>query len=120
MSSWHTYQLSYALGLSGLVSFYGVTMIGVWLLGDRFGYDTSYRIVIIAVVLLTLPFALIGGYLVARRQKKAEKAQELEAQSAEKNEAVADAPQKLTTPTGNYDELTTSTEEAVQFLKSSN
>jgi type VI secretion system protein ImpL len=104
-----------------MFGFYGVVTVGVWLLGDKFGYDMSYRIVIIAIVLLTLPFALIGGYVASRRQKKAEEAaqKEAEVQAAEAGEAGA-APQKLGSPTGKYDELTTSTEEVVQFLKNSN
>jgi type VI secretion system protein ImpL len=117
--SWQTDQLKYSLGLTGLVSFYGIVMLGVWFLGDRFSYDMSYRIVTIAIVLLTLPFALVGAYLVSRRGKKQAQAQEAAGQDAEAGAADA-TPQKLTTPAGNYDELTTSAEEVVQFLKNSN
>ena len=108
-----------------MFSFYGVTLVGIWLLGDRFGdSNMTYRIVIIAVVLLTLPFALVGGYFVSRRSKKAAKAEELAAQEAQaaagQTGTEAAAPAKLAAPTGNYNELTTSAEEAVQFLKGSN
>ena len=39
---------------------YGLIAAGVWIAGDKLG-DTSmtYRIVLIAIVLLTLPFALV-------------------------------------------------------------
>lgn len=124
--SWHGDQLKYAFGLTGMFSFYGVTLVGIWLLGDRFGDSSmTYRIVIIIIVILTLPVALVGGYLVSRRSKKAAKAAEEaakaaeEAKSAGQTDAVA-APAKLAAPSGNYGELTTSAEEAVQFLKTSN
>lgn len=114
--SWQIDQLKYTLGLSGLVSFYGIVGVGVWLLGDRFGAGNTEKIVIIAIVLLTLPFALIIGYFATRKRKK-EEAQEAETQASQE---VSEAqPQKLSTPSGN-DDLTKSAEEAVQFLKSSN
>ena len=124
--AWHGDQLKYAFGLTGMFSFYGVVLVGVWLLGDQFGdSNMTYRIVIIAVVLLTLPFALVGGYFASRRGKKAAKAEELATQEAQTaagqaGAEAAAAPAKLAAPTGNYSELTTSAEEAVQFLKSSN
>ncbi len=107
-----------------MFSFYGVTLLGVYLLGDRFGGSFyTYRIVIIGIVLLTLPFALVGSYFVSRRNKKAAKAEEEAAAAAAAGGAEqveATAPAKLKAPTGKYDELTTSAEEVVQFLKSSN
>lgn len=103
---------------------YGAISVGVWLLGDRFGdSNMTYRIVIIAIVLLTLPFALVGMYLVSRRSKKEAKAQELAAQEAAaagQAGTEAAAPAKLSAPSGNYGELTISAEEAVQYLKGSN
>ena len=123
--SWHVDQLKYAFGLTGMFGMYGVIAVGVWLLGDKYGYDMAYRIVIIAVVLLTLPFALVGAYLVSRRNKKEAKAQELAAQEAQAagqagtESSGAPAPAKLSAPSGKYDELTTSAEEAVQYLKGS-
>lgn len=120
--SWHADQLKYALGLGGLFSFYGAVTVGVWLVGDKFGADNTYKIVVIAVVLLTLPFALVGGFVVSRRNRKKEEAQKLEADAAQQAEAGAATAtaQKLSKPSGKYDELTTAAEEVVQFLKSSN
>lgn len=120
MSSWHTSNLSYAFGLTGMFSFYGVVAVGVWLLGDKFGYDTSYRIVIVAIVLLTLPFALIGGYVSARRAKKRQAAEAAAAELEAAGQAEPAAQQNLTTPTGNFEDINQTAEEAVQFLKSSN
>lgn len=121
MSSWHTSQLSYAFGLTGMLSFYGIVSVGVWILGDKFGYDTSYRIVIVAIVLLTLPFALIGGYVSARRAKKREAAEAAAAEAEAAGEAVeAPAQQNLKGAVPVNEDISQSTEEAVQFLKSSN
>ena len=50
MSSWHGQQLKYAFGISGFMTFYGIVGLIVWLIGDRFGYDYTYRIVVIALV----------------------------------------------------------------------
>ncbi|MCU0237842.1 MAG: phage portal protein, partial [Pyrinomonadaceae bacterium] len=108
-------ELKYALGIGGLVSFYGIVSIGVWLLGDKFGAGNTEKIVIIALVLITLPFVLLISFFVSRRRKKAEAQEQLQV-----NEEVSEAqPNKLSTPLGN-DDLTKSAEEAVQFLKNSN
>ncbi len=110
---WQLEQLKYAVGLGGMVSFYGVVTLGVWLIGDKLGASDSYKIVTIAVVLLTLPFALVIMFVASRRKKKAEKAKETEQVTANEQ------PQQLTTPSGNYDDFTKSAEEATNFLKTS-
>ncbi len=115
--SWQTDNLRYAFGIGGLVSFYGIVSVGVFLLGDQYSYDMKYRIVIIALVLLTLPFALIIGLVASRRRKKKEK---LEAKAAEAEAKASETPQKAVTPSGTYDELSKNAEEATQFLKSAN
>jgi len=122
MNSWHLNQLKYAFGIGGFMSFYGVVGIGVWLLGDRFGYGTSQRIVVIALVLLTLPLALIGGYVVSRRSKKKEQAAAAAAGDAKAEVSTTDGQpaQKVVAPSGNYDDIGKSAEEVVQFLKTSN
>ncbi len=114
-------QLKFAFGLTGLFSFYGIVSMTMWLLGDRFGYNYTYRIVIIGLVLLTLPVALVTGFVVSRRKKKAEKA-EADAKEAAEGEAPAGdgKAQKVSTPTGNYTDLSSGAEEVVQFLKTSN
>lgn len=126
--SWHTDQLKYALGLGGLVSFYGLISIIILVGGNRFGIELTYQIVVIAIVLLTLPFALIIGFVVARRAKKKEKAEEQAAQAAAANAQSASengqngqpAPQKTGAPSGKYEELTSNADTAVNFLKTSN
>ena len=121
MASWQINQLKFAFGLTGLFSFYGIVSMTMWLLGDRFGYNYTYRIVIIGFVLLTLPIALVTGFVISRRKKKAEKAAE-EAKEAAGEEAPAgdEKAPKIAKPTGNYNDLSSSAEEVVQFLKTSN
>ncbi len=117
MASWQINQLKYAFGVSGLMSFYGIVAMAVWLVGDRYDYNYTQRVVIIVLVLLTLPIALVTGYAAKRRSAK----KELQEANTPANEKTAGEPaQKLTAPTGNYDDLAKSSEEVIQFLKSSN
>ncbi|MGI8544388.1 MAG: type VI secretion system membrane subunit TssM [Aridibacter sp.] len=119
MSSWHTSQLKYALGLTSIMSFYGMVSIAVWFLGDSLGYAMAYRVVIIAFVLLTLPFALVGSYLVSRRSKKA--AIKAEEEDKESNESVDDVKQKEPVKSVNSNEdVSKGAEEVIEFLKNSN
>ncbi len=112
-----------ALGLGGMLSFYGVVPMLIWFVPAT-SFGSTQRIIIIVLILLTLPFALIGMFLVSRRaKKKAKKDAEAAAAPAAPGEASetapTDQPQKLTAPSGNYD-LNGGAEEAVQFLKNSN
>lgn len=118
--SWHVDQMKYAFGLGGMMSFYGIVGLIVYMLPASSVGNTE-KIVVIALVLLTLPFALLIAFLVARRGRKKRKAEEAAAAStANASESEAPQQQRLTTPTGSYAELTSGTEEAVQFLKTSN
>jgi len=78
--SWHTDQLKFAFGIGGLMSFYGIVgFIVIMLPANAMGSNT--KIVTIVLILLTLPFMLLGAYLVSRRGKKKAK-KEAEAQAA--------------------------------------
>lgn len=116
MASWQVDQLKYAFGLGGLFSFYGIVSLIVWLIGDKYGYGTTERIVIILLVLLTLPIALVIGFVISRRGKKKEQAAQANAEIG----APTNEPAKAATPSGSYDDLTKGAEETVQFLKTSN
>src|SRR3712207_2960790 len=105
MSS-HTDQLKSVLGLSALLSFYGIASLIVWFLGSQYGLSVSQTIVLIVLLLVTLPFVLIFAYLIKRRAKKKEAA----APSADQQAAVP-----LASPTGTYQELTSGAEETVQW-----
>ncbi|MGB7069868.1 MAG: type VI secretion system membrane subunit TssM [Pyrinomonadaceae bacterium] len=124
MSSWHFDQLKYAIGFGGIMSFYGIASLIVWVLGSKMGYQTSETVVIIALVLLTMPFALVIGFVASRRKKKRLKAEaEAEEQAAaERASAEAESPgtQKLSTPVGDFTDINGGAQEVVQFLKSSN
>lgn len=119
MASWHVGQLKYALGLGSIMSFYGIVTFIVLMMPEG-SVGKNQKVVVIVLILLTLPFTLLAGYLATRRSKK--KAAK-EAAAAETAAAPAEAAQKTTapaTPQGNYANLTSSAEEVIQFLKSSN
>ena len=109
MDSWARGQLSYAFGIGGYMSFYGIVGLIVYMLPST---TASYnqKIVIIALVLLTMPFTLLVGWLVTRRSaKKERKAAEAAAvasgtapiqAAAETGNGAAIQPAKLTTPAG--------------------
>ena len=117
MNSWHFTQIKFALGMGGLFSFYGVVGTVVWLAGDTYGYGTTQRIVIIALVLLTLPLALITGYVATRRQKKKEKAALEEKEKTEK--PAAETTEQKPAVIAPNDDFNKGAEEVVQFLKNS-
>ena len=119
--NWHANQLKFAFGLGGMMSFYGVVGLIVWLLPPNM-VGNQYKIVIIAVVLLTLPFSLILMFIASRRGKKKARKEAEAAQQAADGSAPAGSPaqQVPAAPVGNYASLTSGTEEAVQFLKTSN
>ncbi|HMS43942.1 MAG TPA: hypothetical protein PKE69_27185, partial [Pyrinomonadaceae bacterium] len=117
MTSWHTQQLKFAFGIGGFMSFYGIVM-GIVLFGDKVGIKVPQKGVVIALVLLSIPFALLIGYVSSRRSKKKEEAAkaEAEAKAGEKTDAEKPAEKPAPTATDNSD-FKQSTEEVVQFLK---
>ncbi len=120
MNTWQFSQLSWALGIGGLMTFYGIVNMVVWFAGEHLGYPVEYRVVVIAFILLTLPFALIIGYVSSRRSKKQEAAEAAAKEDTTAEKTADAAPQKIAKPTGNYEDIDKSAEEVVQFLKSSN
>ena len=120
MNSWHIQQLKFAFGIGGFMSFYGIVGLIVYMLPAS-SVGSTQKIVIIALVVLTMPLALLVGYVANRRGKK--KAEKLKAEEEAKTGEKADGddqPKKAVTPAGNYDDINKSTEEVVQFLKTSN
>lgn len=115
--SWHTNQLKYVLGFGGLVSFYGLISLIVFIGGQQFGIRLTERVVIIAVVLITLPFALIIGYFLTRKKKAVAPEKPLDAQTPENGQP---SPAKINQSNGKYAELTQNADTAFQFLKTSN
>ena len=107
------------LGISGLVSFYGVSMAAIWFLGTALGVTT--RVVLIALVLLTIPLALLVGHYRKRREAQAAAGGTLPAARSVTAAAASTPPLQKTAQlppvTGTYEDLTRATEEAVQWLR---
>lgn len=120
MNSWHVQQLKFAFGIGGFMSFYGIVM-GIVLFGDKVGINVPQKGVVIALILLSIPFALLIGYVSSRRSKKKEAAAKAEAE-AKAGEKPADEQAAKAAPTTAADnaDFKQRTEELVQFLKSSN
>lgn len=117
--SWHTNKLKSAIGLGGIVSIYGlITLLTFMVPYPRLGM-MQRTIIIVAFVLITLPFVLLIGFVMSRRKKKKEAADAAAAPPVDAAATNGDAP-KLSSPAGSYSDLSTGTEEAVQFLKTSN
>lgn len=109
------YQLRSILGISALVSFYGIASLLVIFLGPSIGLTFAWQIIIIALLLLTWPFAILINHMRKRRAAKREAAQASSspASSAAKPEKEGGAPKRI------HDELARAAEEAVQWLRSS-
>ena len=99
------------------MSFYGIVGVIVYMLPPSSVGNTE-KIVIIALVLLTLPFALLIAFFGARRRKKREAAEAAAASAADPAAAETTA-RAVAAPTGKYPELEQGISETVQFLRSS-
>ncbi|HXD33109.1 MAG TPA: type VI secretion system membrane subunit TssM [Pyrinomonadaceae bacterium] len=104
-------QIKSALGISALVSFYGIASLAVYFLGPSLGIGLAWQVAIIGLILLTWPLGILISRLSARRARKREA---MAAEGAPPEEGKAAAPPKRV-----YDELSRAAEEAVQWLRSS-
>ncbi len=124
MGNWHLQQLKFVFGIGGFMSFYGGLSLAIYFLGEYGGIELPYRITLIAILLLTMPIALVIGYFATRKQKKEEAAAETETQEAgtKAETSGGQTEQKAAAaPSGNFDEdLNKGADEVVKFLKSSN
>ncbi len=112
----HTTQLKYLLGFSSIATLYGVTGLVVWFAGQYLGWRLSSRVVMIALILLTVPFTLLAGFLYSRRSAKKE--EQKKAGDAAKADGT-EAPDKAVKPVGSNEDVAKGAEEVVSFLKSS-
>jgi len=119
MNSWHIQQLKFAFGIGGFMSFYGIVGLIVYMLPES-SVGNKQKIVVIALVLLTMPLALLVGYVASRRSKKKEEAAKAETEAKAGENAEGDQAKKTVAPAGNYDDISKSAEEVIQFLKTSN
>ena len=104
-------QIKSALGVSALVSFYGIAGLLVYFLGQSLGVGLAWQVAIIGLILLTWPFAIVIGRIRARRARKQEN---VEAEGAPSGGSKAGVPPKRVS-----DELSRGAEEAVEWLRSS-
>lgn len=113
MSS-HGSQLQSVLGISALVSFYGIASLAILFLGPSIGLSFAWEIIIIALLLLTWPFAILINHIRKRRALKREAAQAAAPEGAAPPQPVkgGSAPKRV------YEDLTRGAEEAVQWLRS--
>lgn len=112
----HGSQIKTALGISALVSFYGIASLLVWFGGSALGIGIHWQIIIIALLLITWPFAILINYFrkkrAARKEAVAAAPQVAGQQQAPQQAAASSAPRHV------YDELARGAEEAVQWLRS--
>src|SRR5262245_25701600 len=103
MSS-HRSQLATALGITGLVSFYGIMSLLIWFLGPSIGLDIYWQIILIALLLLTWPFAVLINHF--RKRRAARKASVSAIPTKGEPSVAKTAPKRV------YDELARDAEEA--------
>jgi type VI protein secretion system component VasK len=108
-------QIKSILGISALVSFYGIASLLVIFLGPSIGLNYTWEIIIIALLLLTWPFAILINHLRKRRALKRETAQAAPAEGT----AAPTSTRAGTAPRRIHEELARAAEEAVQWLRSS-
>lgn len=108
-------QIKSILGVSAILSLYGIAAIGVWLLGSQLGLSVTTEIVILVILIATLPFVLLFAYWRKRRAARI-------ALAAAQPEGAAEGGQPQSrasaSPAGSYPDLSGGAEEAVQWLKS--
>lgn len=108
-------QLKSVLGISALVSFYGIASLALLFLGPSIGLSFTWEIIIIALLLLTWPIVILLNHLRKRRARKQEAAA---AAAAGEGASAAPAKSGKAVPGRVYEELTRGAEEAVQWLRS--
>lgn len=111
MSS-HKDQLKSALHITLYVSLYSIAGFIVYWAGSLLGLSFPFQIALIALIVLTWPFAIAINYFRKKREQKNTSGQPDVSPSAKQNRNAPVAPVR------SYDELTRSAEEAVQWLRS--
>ena len=102
------------------MSFYGIVGAIVLMMPEG-SIGRNQKVIVIVLLLLTMPFTLLTGYLAARRSNKKAEKKAAEAAGDQSAAPTSEAPAaKAAAPAGTYPDITSSTEEVVQFLKGSN
>jgi len=109
-------EIRHALNITMVVSLYGIACLLIFFLGSWAGISLPYQIVLIALILLTWPFAIAINHARKRREpRQSGNAAPSRAAKGAKSEAGR---ARLTAPVRLSDELTRGAEEAVQWLNS--
>lgn len=113
-------ELRSMVGVMGVVSVYGIASMLVLYLGPQYGFGMTYQIIVIALILLTLPFVLLINAWRNRRQRRKEEAaaaaagEEPASEGKGKRKSGRKQPEQ---PARNYEDLTGGAAEAVQWLR---
>src|SRR5215813_1690123 len=101
------------MGLSALVSLYGIASLAVLYLGPSIGLGLTEQIVIIVLILLTWPFAILISHFVRKRRERRERTE------SERGGPISSRGDSrgVASPVGTYEELTRTTEETVRWLR---
>ncbi len=103
------------------MSIYGIAGLIVWFGGSQMGVGVNYRIIIIALILLTIPLALVGNYFASRKKIPDEKAKkDAKEDGGDDGEASKSASKSKSKSKGQYPDLDKGISEVVTFLKGSN
>jgi len=102
-------QLKYALNIMMYVSLYSVACLLILFLGSWAGLDLAYQVLLIALILLTWPFAIaVNHFRKKREQRRA---------GGEARPVATGSPRRKAAPARAYDELSRGAEEAVEWLR---
>ncbi|MCB1022912.1 MAG: hypothetical protein KDB79_00880, partial [Acidobacteria bacterium] len=115
-------QIRFLLGFGGSMSIYGIAGLIVWFGGSQLGVGVNYRIIMIALVLLTIPIALVGNFFFSRKKVPDEKDNKAAKEdSGDDGEASKTSSKKSSSKSsGQYPDLDKGASEVVTFLKGSN
>ena len=118
MSS-HRSQIKSYMGLSAIVSLYGIASLLVVFLGPSLGIGFAFQIIIIVLLLLTWPFAILIMHFRKRRmeRKAAKESGTAPRTTADLNSGTGPGAAASRVPSRVYDELARGVEEVVQWLR---
>ncbi len=114
----HGSQIKTALGISALVSFYGIASLLIWFGGSYFDIGMHWQIIIIALLLITWPFAILINHFRKKRAARKEAAAMSAAAQGQPGAPQPAAQAASSAPRRVYEELARGAEEAVQWLRS--
>lgn len=123
--SFHGYYLQYFLGIGTITSLYGIVCLFTYYVPLPFSWwDWRVKLIMIGLILLTWPIAILINHVRVKRAAARDAAAATNGDAPAPTNGTQAAPAAApsgqtptTAPTGDYAELTRSTEEAVQWLR---